>query len=185
MGDPEATEAQLEAVASEAAEQVAGANARATRAEQTRRRAEADAAAEEAARKSEDLTGDLVGAQTALTAAHERGKQFVAELARDRAAAAAEKEQAQADAAGLRACGPTWTPHAASCERSSRNVTPWPDRPRPKGGPVPRRRRHAQPGPRTRSRTRPGSCGASSRVPGRTWSAAVRRWPSCAAPWQR
>jgi colicin import membrane protein len=107
VGDPEATEAQIEAVASEAAEQVAGANARATRAEQAQRRAEAekaeaDAAAEEATRKSEELTEDLAAVQAELAAAHERAEQLAADLARDRAAAAADREQAQADAAQLR-----------------------------------------------------------------------------------
>ncbi len=108
VGDPEAAEAQIEAVASEAAEQVAGANARATRAEQAQRRAEAekaeaDAAAEEATQKSEELTQDLAGVQADLAAAHERGEQLAAELAQDRAAAAADREQAQTDAAALRA----------------------------------------------------------------------------------
>jgi len=42
VGDPEAVEVQLEAVSSEAAEQVASANARASRAEQAQRRAEAE-----------------------------------------------------------------------------------------------------------------------------------------------
>ncbi len=108
VGDPEATEAQIEAVASEAAEQVAGANARATRTEQALRRAEAekaeaDAVAEEATRKSEELTGDLAGVQSELAAAHDRGEQLAAELAQHRAAATADREQAQAEAAALRA----------------------------------------------------------------------------------
>ena len=71
VGDPEVAEAQIESVASEAAEHVAGANARATRAEQAQRRAgaekdEADAAAEEATRTGEELAQELSARQAEL-----------------------------------------------------------------------------------------------------------------------
>ena len=108
VGDPEAAEAQIESVASEAAEQVAGANARATRAEQAQRRAEAekveaDAAAQEATRTSEELAQELSGAQEGLDAALARGEQLTEELAQAHAWAANERELAQAESAGLRA----------------------------------------------------------------------------------
>jgi colicin import membrane protein len=108
VGDPEAAEAQIESVASEAAEQVAGANARATRAEQAQRRAEAekaeaDAAAEEATRTSEELTQELSGLQQELDAAQAQGEQLTEELTQAHASAANERELAQAESAGLRA----------------------------------------------------------------------------------
>jgi colicin import membrane protein len=108
VGDPEAAEAQIESVASEAAEQVAGANARATRAEQAQRRAEAekaeaDAAAEEATRTSEELAQDLSGLREELDAALAQAKQLTEELAQAHASAANERELAQAESAGLRA----------------------------------------------------------------------------------
>jgi chromosome segregation ATPase len=108
VGDPEAAEAQIESVASEAAEQVAGANARATRAEQAQRRAEAekdeaDAAAEEATRKSEELAGELAVVQAELEAARQSGEQLTSELSQVEAAAAADREKAQTEAAELRA----------------------------------------------------------------------------------
>ena len=108
VGDPEAAEAQIESVASEAAEQVAGANARATRAEQAQRRAEAekaeaDAAAEEATRTNDELTQELSGLQTEVDAAQVRARQLTEELTQAHAAAANERELAQAENAGLRA----------------------------------------------------------------------------------
>ena len=107
VGDPEAAEAQIESVASEAAEQVAGANARATRAEQAQRRAEAekdeaDAAAEEATRTGEELSQELSGAQAELEAAQARAKQLTEELEQAHASAANDRELAQAENAGLR-----------------------------------------------------------------------------------
>jgi len=65
-------------VASEAAENVAAATARATRAEQAQRRAEAekeeaDAAAEEATLKSEELAESLAGLEAELGTVRERG----------------------------------------------------------------------------------------------------------------
>jgi colicin import membrane protein len=106
VGDPEATEAQIESVASEAAEKVAGANARATRAEQAQRRAEAerdeaDAAAEEATRKSEELAEGMAALQAELETARQNGEQLASELSQTQAAAAADREQAQAEAAEL------------------------------------------------------------------------------------
>ncbi|WP_346925151.1 hypothetical protein [uncultured Arthrobacter sp.] len=107
VGDPEAAEAQIESVASEAAEQVAGANARATRAEQAQRRAEAekaeaDAAAEEATRTSEELARNLSGIQEELDAARAEGERLTKELEQADASAATYREQAQAENAGLR-----------------------------------------------------------------------------------
>ncbi len=108
VGDPEAAEAQIESVASEAAEQVAAANARATRAEQAQRRAEAekaeaDAAAEEATRTSEELARELSGVQEELDAAMAQVKERAEELAQAHASAANDRELAQAESAGLRA----------------------------------------------------------------------------------
>jgi colicin import membrane protein len=108
VGDPEAVEAQIESVASEAAEQVAGANARATRAEQAQRRAEAekaeaDAAAEEATRTSEELAQELSARQEELDAARARAEQLTEELAQAQASAASDRELAQAESTGLRA----------------------------------------------------------------------------------
>jgi colicin import membrane protein len=108
VGDPEAAEAQIESVASEAAEQVAGANARATRAEQAQRRAEAekaeaDAAAEEATRMGEELARELSGIQEELADARARGEQLSVELAQAHASAATDRDLAQAESAGLRA----------------------------------------------------------------------------------
>ena len=86
VGDPEAVEAQLEAVSSEAAEQVATANARATRAEQGQRRAEAekaeaDAAATEATAAVEELTAALAQARQDLHDSTLAREALVAELA--------------------------------------------------------------------------------------------------------
>lgn len=108
VGDPEAAEAQIESVASEAAEQVAAANARASRAEQAQRRAEAekdeaDAAAEEATRQNEELTDALAGVNADLASEREGSGQLASELTQARAAAAADREQAQAEAEQLRA----------------------------------------------------------------------------------
>ncbi|MEE2570779.1 hypothetical protein V1638_15445 [Pseudarthrobacter sp. J64] len=107
VGDPEATEAQIESVATEAAEQVAAANARATRAEQAQRRAEAerdeaDAAAEEATRKSDELAENVTVLQAELETAGQSQDQLASELSQVQAAAAADREQAAAEAAALR-----------------------------------------------------------------------------------
>lgn len=108
VGDPEAAEAQIESVASEAAEQVAGANARATRAEQAQRRAEAekaeaDAAAEEATRTGEELARELSAVREELDGALAQVKQLTEELAESRSSAAADKKLLLAEGAGLRA----------------------------------------------------------------------------------
>lgn len=100
VGDPEAVEAQLEAVSSEAAEQVATANARATRAEQTQRRteaekAEADAAATEATVALEQLTATLDQVQRDLTETTQARDQLSGDLAALHAAMAAEQEAAR------------------------------------------------------------------------------------------
>jgi len=107
VGDPEAVEAQLEAVSSEAAEQVAGANARATRAEQAQRRAEAekaeaDAAATEATLNLEQITATLEQACLDLAEAHRARDELVDELTTLRATAAAEQAHAEEVKAQLR-----------------------------------------------------------------------------------
>lgn len=106
VGDPEAAEAQMESVSSEAAEQVAAANVRATRAEQAQRRAEAqkdeaDAAAQEATRSGEQAAQELSGAREELDAAQARAERLAVELADSQAAAVADRDRAQAEAAGL------------------------------------------------------------------------------------
>ena len=107
VGDPEAVEAQLEAVSSEAAEQVAGAKARATRAEQAQRRAEAekaeaDAAATEATTNLEQITALLEQARLDLAEANQARDELIDELATLRAAAAAEQAHAEEVMAQLR-----------------------------------------------------------------------------------
>lgn len=107
VGDPDAVEAQLEAVSSEAAEQVATANARATRAEQTQRRieaekAEADAAATEATVALEQLTATLDQVRLDLTDTTRARDQLSDDLAALRAAMAAEQEEARDVQAVLR-----------------------------------------------------------------------------------
>lgn len=107
VGDPEAVEAQLEAVSSEAAEQVAGANARATRAEQAQRRAEAekaeaDAAATEATLNLEQITALLEQARLDLAEANRARDELADELTTVRATAAAEQAHAQEIQAQLR-----------------------------------------------------------------------------------
>lgn len=102
VGDPGAAEAQIESVASEAAEQVAAANARATRAEQAQRRAEADkeeadAAAEEAIGTSEQLTQDLAGVREELAAVQTREDQLARDLEQAQASAATERQEAETE----------------------------------------------------------------------------------------
>lgn len=96
VGDPEAAEAQIESVSSEAAEQVAAANVRATRAEQAQRRAEAqkdeaDAAAEEETRASKESSQELAGVREELAAANAKAEQLVVELSEAQAETAALK----------------------------------------------------------------------------------------------
>lgn len=107
VGDPEAVEAQLEAVSSEAAEQVAGAHARATRAEQAQRRAEAekaeaDAAASEATASLEQLTATLDQVRLDLAETTQARDQLSDDLAALRAAMTAEQEAAREVEAQLR-----------------------------------------------------------------------------------
>jgi colicin import membrane protein len=100
-GDPDAAEVQLETVATEAAEQVAAANVRASRAEVAQRKAEserseADDAALEATAAAERLEGDLEdlrGQLGEVTAARER---LGVDLEAGRDAAALEREEALA-----------------------------------------------------------------------------------------
>lgn len=101
VSDPEAVEAQLESVSTEAAEQVAAANARATRAEQAQRRAEAereeaDAAAEEATGRSEGLAVEIEQLRAEVTTAGETRARLDEELeAARQAQRRAEAESAQ------------------------------------------------------------------------------------------
>ncbi|TQN43755.1 hypothetical protein FHU33_3219 [Blastococcus colisei] len=85
VADPEAAQLQIEAVTSEAAEQVATAVARASRAEQAQQyaeaeRAEADAAAEDASALSEQLRTGLEEARQRLTQAETERDRLNAEL---------------------------------------------------------------------------------------------------------
>ena len=92
VADPEAAEAQIEAVTTEAAEQVAAAASRASRAEQAERlaeaeRAEADAAATEAAATAGELQAALDASEAALDLARtEHTAAAEASAGRDRAA---------------------------------------------------------------------------------------------------
>lgn len=98
VADPEAAEAQLEAMSSETAEQVAAANARATRAEQAQRRAEAerteaDAAAMEATEEATALSAQLASVQEQLTGAAAERDLVLADLAVAQDAAAARERE--------------------------------------------------------------------------------------------
>ncbi|WP_141680153.1 hypothetical protein [Tessaracoccus lapidicaptus] len=117
VGDPEAVEAQLEAVSSEAAEQVASAHARATRAEQAQRRAEAekaeaDAAASEATVSLEQLTATLDQVRLDLAETTQARDQLSDELAALRAAMAPDQEAAREVQAS---CAATMRLPRASC----------------------------------------------------------------------
>lgn len=94
VADPDAAEAQIEAVTSEAAEQVASAAARATRAEQAQRKAESERAeADAAAVEASELTEQLQAAQ--------------AETHEQLAVQALALEQASVDLADTRSAGET------------------------------------------------------------------------------
>lgn len=98
VAGPEAAELQIEAVTVEAAEQVATAVARASRAEQAQQRAEAeraeaDSAAEEASARSEQLRTGLEEARQQLTEAETDRDRLNAELADVLAAVGAERKQ--------------------------------------------------------------------------------------------
>ncbi len=106
VGDLDAAEAQAESVASDAAEAVASATARATRAEQSQRRAEAertdaDALTAEAIAGSELLERTLTEAHEAAAAAEAARLQLVEELADTVAAAVADRESNRATVVGL------------------------------------------------------------------------------------
>ncbi|MDT0276045.1 coiled-coil domain-containing protein [Blastococcus goldschmidtiae] len=106
VADPEAAELQIEAVTSEAAEQVATAASRATRAEQAQRRAdaereEADAAAEDASAMSEQLRTGLEEARQQLTDVESERDRLNVELADALAAIDAERKQSAAKSADL------------------------------------------------------------------------------------
>jgi colicin import membrane protein len=101
VADPEAAELQIEAVTSQAAEQVATAEARASRAEQAQRRAEAEraeaeGAAKEASALSEQLRAGLDESSQRLAMAHAERDRVIAELADARATVEAEREQSSA-----------------------------------------------------------------------------------------
>src|SRR5680860_413999 len=102
VADPDAAEAQIESVTTDAAEQVAAAAARASRAEQGQRRAEAeraeaDAAAVEASELTDQLTADLEEVRVQLTEREREREQLAAELDQTRAAAEAAQKQAQGE----------------------------------------------------------------------------------------
>jgi chromosome segregation ATPase len=104
VADPDAVEAQLESMSTDAAEQVAASSARATRAEQAQRRAEseraqADAAAAEAVELADQLGVDLERVRERLAEQEQAGAQLDAELADTRTAAAARDEQAREELA--------------------------------------------------------------------------------------
>jgi colicin import membrane protein len=106
VADPETAELQIEAVTSQAAEQVATAVARASRAEQAQRRAEterteADAAAEEASALCEQLRTRLQEARQQLTEAETERDRVEAELADALAAVDAERKQSAARSADV------------------------------------------------------------------------------------
>ncbi len=98
--DPEAAEAEIEAVATDAAEQVAAANARAVRAEQGLRKAisdteEADAAATEAGARAQDLEISLAQARDEVAQARQEAAELNAvasALTDDLAAIRAERQ---------------------------------------------------------------------------------------------
>ena len=107
IADPDAAEAQIDAVTTEAAEQVAAAAARASRAEQAQRRAEeqqleADAAAAEASELAETLQASLEGAREQLADLGQSRDELVSELSDVRTAAETAERNAQADLARLR-----------------------------------------------------------------------------------
>src|SRR5680860_1047951 len=102
VADPDAAEAQIESVTTDAAEQVAAAAARASRAEQGQRRAEAeraeaDAAAVEASEVTDQVSADLEEVRGQLTEREREREQLAAELDQTRAAAEAAQKQAQGE----------------------------------------------------------------------------------------
>ena len=102
ISDPEAAEAQIEAITTEAAEQVAASTARASRAEQAQRRAEAeqaeaDAAALEATKQADAAQASLEQAEATSGELEQRLAAALADLqaARDHAAEADRQAEAE------------------------------------------------------------------------------------------
>ena len=107
VADPDAAEAQIESVTTEAATQVAAANTRTRRAEQAQRQAdmerlEADAAATEASELADQLHADLALTQLELRDRALALDQVTAELVAVRSAAKAQNAQAQSELPQLR-----------------------------------------------------------------------------------
>lgn len=107
VADPDAAEAQIESVTTEAAEQVASASARATRAEQAQRKAEAerveaDAAAVEASELAEQQQAVLTETAEQLAVQTLALEQVTLELAETRSAGEARDLAAQAELVELR-----------------------------------------------------------------------------------
>lgn len=107
VADPDAAEAQIESVTTEAATQVAAANTRTRRAEQAQRQAdverlEADAAATEASELADQLHADLALTQLELSDRAHALDQVTAELVVVRPAAKAQNAKAQAELSQLR-----------------------------------------------------------------------------------
>ena len=107
VADPDAAEAQIESVTTEAAERVAAATARASRAEQAQRQAEAerveaDAAAMEASELAEQQQASLTLIQQELGDREQALDQATVELTAARSTAAAQNLQAQGELTQLR-----------------------------------------------------------------------------------
>ncbi|TDW30097.1 TniQ protein [Cryobacterium psychrophilum] len=107
VADPDAVEAQIESVTTEAATQVAAATTRTRRAEQAQRQAdaerlEADAAATEASELADQRHADLTVTQLELGDREHALDQVTAELVAVRSAAKAQNAQAQAELSRLR-----------------------------------------------------------------------------------
>ncbi len=102
VADPDAVEAQIESVTTEAATQVAAATTRTRRAEQAQRQAdaerlEADAAATEASELADQLQADLAAAQQELGDQTRALDEVTAELTAARSAAEVQNAQAQTE----------------------------------------------------------------------------------------
>lgn len=107
VSDPDAAEVQIESVTTEAAERVAAATARASRAETAQRQAEAerveaDAAATEASELAEQHQIALAASQQEVGERTQALDQVTAELTEARSAAEAQSAQAQAELTQLR-----------------------------------------------------------------------------------
>lgn len=107
VGDPDAAEAEIETVTSEAAEQMAAATARANRAEKARReaeadKAEADAAAAEASELAATKEAELVTLRQELTDRGDALDQVTRDFVEERAAAEIRDQEAQAQLVNVR-----------------------------------------------------------------------------------